>query len=86
MYRVQRNPMTEAGVHSNGWRDLYVSMGEALPGGQWVVRVQHKPFVSWIWGGCLVMMAGGLIAMSDRRYRARRSAESTLPVTVGGLA
>jgi cytochrome c-type biogenesis protein CcmF len=86
VYRVQQNPMTESAVHSNGWRDLYVSMGEALPNGQWVVRVQHKPFVSWIWGGCLVMMAGGLIAMTDRRYRARRDAEAELPVGTAGAA
>jgi cytochrome c-type biogenesis protein CcmF len=90
IYRVQQNPMTESGVHSNGWRDLYVSMGERLPTGEWVVRVQHKPFVSWIWLGCLVMMAGGLLATSDRRYRARRSAEATIDttttVTQGGAA
>jgi cytochrome c-type biogenesis protein CcmF len=87
VYRVQRNPMTEAAVHSNGWRDLYVSMGEALPSGEWVVRVQHKPFVSWIWGGCLVMMAGGLVAATDRRYRLRREAEATIaPVTAGAAA
>ena len=74
IYRVQQNPMTEAGVHSNAWRDLYVSMGEQLPGGEWVLRVQYKPFISWIWGGCLLMMAGGVLAMADRRYRQRSSA------------
>ncbi len=74
IYRVQQNPMTEAGVHSNAWRDLYVSMGEQLPGGEWVLRVQYKPFITWIWGGCLLMMAGGLLAMADRRYRQRSSA------------
>jgi cytochrome c-type biogenesis protein CcmF len=33
------------------------------------MRVQHKPFIDWIWGGCLVMALGGLLAASDRRYR-----------------
>jgi cytochrome c-type biogenesis protein CcmF len=61
-------------------------MGDMLPGGAWVVRVQHKPFVSWIWGGCLVMVAGGLIAMSDRRYRARKAAGAELPATTAGAA
>ena len=75
IYRVQQNPMTEAAVDSNALRDLYISMGEQLPGGDWVVRVQYKPFIVWIWGGCLMMMAGGILAMSDRRYRvAQRSA------------
>jgi cytochrome c-type biogenesis protein CcmF len=31
--------------------------------------VQHKPFVDWIWAGCLIMALGGLLAASDRRYR-----------------
>ncbi|MBL8305078.1 MAG: heme lyase CcmF/NrfE family subunit [Rubrivivax sp.] len=74
IYRVQQNPMTEAAVNANLWRDLYVSMGEQLPSGEWVVRVQYKPFISWIWGGCLIMMAGGLLAMSDRRYRQKQNA------------
>jgi cytochrome c-type biogenesis protein CcmF len=69
--------MTEAGVESNLWRDLYVSMGEQLPGGEWVVRVQYKPFIVWIWGGCLLMMAGGVLAISDRRYRLRSGATAT---------
>jgi cytochrome c-type biogenesis protein CcmF len=71
-YRVQQNPMTEAAVDSNPIRDLYISMGEQLPSGEWIVRVQHKPFIVLIWGGCLIMMAGGLLAMSDRRYRVQQ--------------
>jgi cytochrome c-type biogenesis protein CcmF len=72
VYRVQQNPMTKAAVDSNAVRDLYVSMGERLPSGEWIVRVHHKPFISWIWGGCLLMMLGGTLAASDRRYRAKR--------------
>ena len=88
VYKVQSNPMTEAAVHSNPLRDLYVSMGEELPGGDWIVRVQYKPFIVWIWGGCLVMMLGGALAASDRRYRARQTRSARLPVadaaTAGG--
>ena len=76
IYRVQTNPMTESGVHSNALRDIYVSMGEQLPTGEWIVRVQHKPFIVWIWGGCLLMMAGGVLAMSDRRYRVKQGARA----------
>ncbi|HJV74183.1 MAG TPA: heme lyase CcmF/NrfE family subunit, partial [Noviherbaspirillum sp.] len=68
MYTVQQMPMTEAAIDRGFTRDLYVSLGEATPDG-WVVRVQHKPFVGWIWGGCLIMAFGGLLAASDRRYR-----------------
>jgi cytochrome c-type biogenesis protein CcmF len=76
IYRVQQNPMTEAAVDSNPIRDLYISMGEQLPSGEWIVRVQHKPFIVFIWGGCLIMMAGGLLAMSDRRYRVQQRSVS----------
>ncbi len=83
VYRVQTNPMTEAAVDSNPLRDLYVSMGERLAGGEWVVRIQHKPFIAWIWGGCLVMMAGGVLAASDRRYRRRQTQAQPLPAAAG---
>jgi len=72
VYRVQRNPMTEAAIDSNPVRDLYVSLGELLPDGSWTVRVQHKPLVIWIWLGCLIMALGGALAASDRRYQRRQ--------------
>jgi len=69
-------PMTEAAIDAGFTRDIYVSLGEPLdkPGetsGAWSVRVYFKPFVDWIWGGCLLMALGGLVAMLDRRYRLR---------------
>jgi cytochrome c-type biogenesis protein CcmF len=69
LYTVQQMPMTEAGIDRGFTRDLYVSLGEATDQQTWVVRVQHKPFVSWIWSGCLIMAFGGLLAASDKRYR-----------------
>ena len=87
IYRVQNNPMTEAAVDSNLLRDLYISMGEQLPTGEWVVRVQHKPFIALIWIGCLVMMFGGGLAASDRRYRSRLTRDAMLrPAVLGGRA
>ena len=86
IYRVQTNPMTEAAVDSNPLRDLYISMGERLPTGEWIVRVQHKPFIVLIWGGCLVMMLGGGLAATDRRYRAKQTAAAALPVAASATA
>ncbi len=68
-YTVQQMPMTEAAINRGFTRDLYVSLGEETSPNVWVVRVQHKPFVSWIWSGCLIIALGGLLAASDRRYR-----------------
>jgi cytochrome c-type biogenesis protein CcmF len=80
IYRIQQNPMTEAAIDTNLARDLYVSLGEALPDGAWTLRVQHKPMVIWIWLGCLIMAAGGGLAASDRRYRnAKRGEVPTSP-------
>ena len=75
-YAVSQMPMTEAAIDSGFTRDLYVSLGEPVGDGAWVVRVYYKPFVDWIWGGCFLMAIGGVIAVSDRRYRlARREQE-----------
>ena len=84
IYTVSEQVMTEAAIDPGFTRDLYVSLGDPLdePGSQagtWLVKVQHKPFIDWIWGGCLIMALGGVLAASDRRYRfsvkQRRTAE-----------
>jgi cytochrome c-type biogenesis protein CcmF len=69
--------MTEAALDPGLTRDLYVSLGEPLDnrGQAWAIRIYHKPFVRFIWLGALLMMAGGFLAASDKRYR-RRKAEA----------
>jgi len=62
-------PMTEAAIDAGLTRDIYVSLGEELPDKSWAVRVYYKPFVDWIWGGCLLMALGGVLAIFDKRYR-----------------
>jgi cytochrome c-type biogenesis protein CcmF len=61
--------MTEAAIEGGFSRDLYVALGEPLGGGSWALRVHVKPFVRWIWAGALLMMLGGLVAATDRRFR-----------------
>jgi cytochrome c-type biogenesis protein CcmF len=83
VYRVQNNPMTEAAIDTGLTRDLYVSLGEPVDGGKaWIVRLYVKPFVAWIWGGCVLMALGGAIAASDRRYRQRKEATAPAGATV----
>ena len=76
VYKVQRNPMTEAAIDSRIHGDLYVQLGEPLASGKWLVRIWVKPFVSWIWVGCLFMGLGGMWAVTDRRYRARATRDA----------
>ena len=86
VYRVQSNPMTEAAIRTRISGDLYVSLGEALDANTWTLRVYIKPFVDWIWGGCLLMAIGGGVAASDRRYRARAQAAAPAETTAGGAS
>jgi cytochrome c-type biogenesis protein CcmF len=65
-------PMTEASVDTGLSRDLYAAMGEPLGDTAWSLRLYYKPMISWIWLGCLLMTAGGVLAVSDRRYRQKR--------------
>jgi cytochrome c-type biogenesis protein CcmF len=86
IYIVQNSPMTEAAIDPGLTRDLYASLGDPLDNGFWLVRVYYKPFVDWIWGGCVIMALGGLLAASDRRYRAatRRMREGAYPSALEG--
>jgi cytochrome c-type biogenesis protein CcmF len=87
VYRVQQMPMTEAAIAYGLLRHLYVALGDPAGGSAWTVRVQVKPFVSWIWIGCLLMAAGGLFAVADRRYRSgARSRAAAVTLTDGARA
>ena len=83
-YVSSATPMTEAAIDSGLLRDVYVSLGEPIdrdrPDAAWAVRVYYKPFVDWIWGGCVLMALGGVLALADRRYRIKsRAAASPEP-------
>ncbi|MNC85465.1 Cytochrome c-type biogenesis protein CcmF [compost metagenome] len=69
VYRVQESPMTEAAIDYGLFRHLYVALSESVGPDTWIVRVHYKPFIAWIWSGCLLMAFGGLLAATDRRYR-----------------
>jgi cytochrome c-type biogenesis protein CcmF len=68
-YRVQKNWMTEAGIHPTWNKDLFVALGDELGDGAWSVRIQYKPMIRFIWFGAVIMALGGLISVTDRRYR-----------------
>ncbi len=68
-YNASGMAMTEAAIDTGLFRDLYVALGEPLSNGAWVVRAYHKPFVDWIWFGCILMALGGITSVTDRRYR-----------------
>ena len=69
IYPVAGMPTTEAGIDSGWTRDVYLALGDPQPSGGWALRTWIKPFANWIWGGTIIMALGGLISLSDRRYR-----------------
>lgn len=69
-YPVQQTPTTEAGIDSGITRDIYLVLGDTQDNGTtWAVRSYVKPFANWIWLGAVVMSLGGLVSLTDRRYR-----------------
>ncbi len=81
-YVVSGSIMTEAGIQAGFFRDLYVSLGEPLPGQDaWAVRLHIKPFVRWLWLGALLMAIGGALAVADPRYRQKARAKA--PASAG---
>lgn len=87
VYNASGMPMTEAAIHPNFFRDVYVALGEPMDENAtaWSVRVFHKPFINWLWLGALMLVIGGFLAASDRRYRIalRKSAVPANAVTQG---
>ncbi|MCW9028894.1 MAG: heme lyase CcmF/NrfE family subunit [Kangiella sp.] len=71
-YNASQMVMTEAAIDPGLFRDVYIAMGEPLNNGAWAIRVYYKPFVRWIWLGAIFMALGGILAMTDKRYREKK--------------
>ncbi|MFN7222486.1 MAG: heme lyase CcmF/NrfE family subunit [Paracoccaceae bacterium] len=69
VYPVQGMPTTEAAIDYGFLRDIYLVIGDPQAGGGYAVRSYIEPFANWLWGGCLIMAFGGMLSLSDRRYR-----------------
>jgi len=69
VYRVQQTPTTEAAIDSRLGRDVFIALSKPLGDNAWSVRIQIKPLIRFLWLGPLLMAIGGLLAISDRRYR-----------------
>jgi len=80
LYPVQATPTTEAAIQNGLFRDLYLVIGDPQAGGGWAVRSYVKPFASWIWLGAALMALGGLVSLSDRKYRIAAGARSPAPM------
>ncbi|TVR50405.1 MAG: heme lyase NrfEFG subunit NrfE, partial [Rhodobacteraceae bacterium] len=68
-YPIAGMPTTQAAIDYGIWRDLYITLGDPQDNGGWAVRTYIKPFANWLWFGSGLMALGGLLSLSDRRYR-----------------
>ena len=68
-YPVAAMATTEAAIRQGVAGDMYLVIGDQQEGGGWAVRSYLKPFANWLWLGTLLMAFGGLLSLTDRRYR-----------------
>ncbi len=76
IYNVGKMAMTESAIDVTPFRDIYVALGEPLDDHAWSVRLYYKPLIRWIWGGGFMILAGGVLALLDRRYYKTRNKQS----------
>ncbi len=69
LFTARNMPTTEAGIRTFGFSQLYVSLGDELPGNAIGVRAYWKPLVTLIWLGAIIMAFGGALSLTDRRLR-----------------
>jgi len=77
-FPVQRQTTSETSIRTNFLADFYVALGEADGGGAWTIRAYWKPLVPWIWIGAVVMALGGVVSLTDRRWRVGAAARARL--------
>jgi cytochrome c-type biogenesis protein CcmF len=75
-FALQRMTTAVTAIRSGLGADLYLALGEGDPAHGWTIRAYHKPIVSWIWLGALAMALGGVVSLSDRRWRVGAAARA----------
>jgi cytochrome c-type biogenesis protein CcmF len=83
VYPVAGMPTTEAAIDNGVLRDLYLVIGDPQEGGGFAVRSYIKPFANWIWAGAIIMSLGGVLSLTDRRYRIAAGARKATPPPQG---
>ena len=79
VYPVTGTPTTEAAIDPGLTRDVYLVLGDQAADGAWAVRSYYKPLANWIWIGALIMAFGGMVSLTDRRYRVGAAARRAAP-------
>ncbi|MHA6691544.1 heme lyase CcmF/NrfE family subunit [Devosia sp. A449] len=78
-YVASGMPTTEAAIETYGFSQLYLQLGEPLADTH-VVRVWHKPYITLIWLGTLLMAFAGFLSLTDRKRRVGAPRRAARPV------
>ena len=69
-YFVRGQITTETAIHASLLKDIYLTIGDQLDDGSWIVNVQFNYFIRWIWFSATLMIISGLfLARSLRRVQ-----------------
>ena len=61
---------TETAIHASLLRDIYMTIGDQLDDGSWVINIQINYLIRWIWFSAILMcMAGIMLIFSKKRLR-----------------
>jgi cytochrome c-type biogenesis protein CcmF len=65
-YPAEGQDMNDTAIHTTGFRDLYLALGDDRGGGRFTLRAYVSPLAPLIWLGGLVMALGGLLSLWGR--------------------
>jgi cytochrome c-type biogenesis protein CcmF len=77
-YWVQHTVTTASAIRMYRTSNILVALGQDLGDGRWSLRLQVRPLVAFIWLGAFIMAGGGMLAITDRRYRIERAREPVI--------
>ena len=52
---------TETAIHASPIRDIYITIGDQLDDGSWVVNIQLNYLIRWIWFSAILMSFAGIL-------------------------
>jgi len=73
IYPVERQTTTEAAIRQTVTADYYAVLGDGNKEDGYTVRLYHKPFVSWIWIGVIMMALGVATSILIQRSKPKET-------------
>jgi cytochrome c-type biogenesis protein CcmF len=60
-YFARGQVTTETAIHASFLKDIYLTIGDQLDDGSWIVNIQFNIFIRWIWFSAIMMVVAGLL-------------------------